>query len=64
MAATSPAAERLLDVNEAAALLGIGRTATYGELQAGRLASVKVGRRRLVPAGAIGAYVAARRAES
>ena len=50
--------DRLLSVNEAAAMLGIGRTALYGELQAGRLRSLKVGRRRLVPVGAIGERVA------
>jgi excisionase family DNA binding protein len=57
-AATGPAApNRLLSVDEAASMLGIGRTATYGELQAGRLRSVKVGRRRLVPAAAIPEYI-------
>ena len=39
-------------------LLSIGRSALYGELAAGRLRSVKVGRRRLVPSGAIAEYVA------
>ena len=45
-------------VDEAAAMLGIGRSALYAELQAGRLRSVKVGRRRLVPSGAIAARIA------
>lgn len=60
-AEATPAAgpDRLLSVDEAAAMLGIGRTALYGELQAGRCRSVKVGRRRLVPSGAIGAYISA-----
>ncbi|MBA3852233.1 MAG: excisionase family DNA-binding protein [Chloroflexi bacterium] len=49
--------DRLLSVDEAAKLLGIGRSALYGELAAGRLRSVKVGRRRLVPSGAIAEYV-------
>lgn len=53
-----PAPERLLSVPEAAKALGLGRSATYEELGAGRLASFKVGRRRLVPASAIAAYVA------
>jgi len=62
-AAAVPATpDRLLSIDEAAALLGLGRTATYGELQAGRLRSVKVGRRRLVPAAAISAYIAERAA--
>ena len=55
------APERLLSVDEAAGLLGIGRSALYGEIGAGRLASVKVGRRRLVPSGAIAEFVAASR---
>lgn len=50
--------EQLYSVDEAAGLLGIGRTALYGEIQASRLRSVKVGRRRLVPASAVGAYSA------
>jgi excisionase family DNA binding protein len=48
------APDRLLSIDEAAEALGIGRTALYGELQAGRVRSVKVGRRRLVPMSAIG----------
>jgi excisionase family DNA binding protein len=53
-AATDPRTpDRLLSITEAAEALGIGRTATYSELEAGRLRSVKVGRRRLVPASAI-----------
>ena len=49
--------DRLLSIDEAAALLGVGRSFLYGELQAGRLRSLKAGRRRLVPAAAIGEYV-------
>ena len=45
--------DRLLSIREAADVLGIGRTALYGEIGAGRLRSVTVGRRRLVPASAI-----------
>lgn len=48
--------DRLLSVTEAAEALGIGRTALYAELQAGRCRSVKVGRRRLVPASAVAEY--------
>jgi excisionase family DNA binding protein len=51
------APDRLLDVDEAAALLGIGRTFAYRQIAAGRLASLKVGRRRLVPAGAVRDYI-------
>jgi excisionase family DNA binding protein len=61
-AAVAPAPDRLLDVDEAGATLGIGRSATYAELGAGRLRSIKVGRRRLIPAAAIAAYIADRQA--
>jgi len=45
--------ERLLSIDEAAVLAGVGRTSIYAVIGAGRLRSVKVGRRRLVPASAI-----------
>lgn len=61
-AATREAApDRLLGIPEAAAMLSLGRSAVYDQIAAGRLHSVKVGRRRLVPAGAIAAYIAAAR---
>ena len=53
-------ASRLLSVDEAAAALGVGRTALYGELEAGRLSSLKVGRRRLIATSAIADFIAAR----
>lgn len=52
------APDRLLGIHEAATALGIGRTALYHQLTTGRLRSFKVGRRRLIPASAIGAYIA------
>ena len=45
--------DRLLSIEQAAQALGIGRTALYSEIGAGRIRSVKVGRRRLVPSAAI-----------
>lgn len=54
-AADSP--DRLLSVLEAASRLGIGRSALYGEIAAGRIRTVHVGRRRLVPTSAITAYL-------
>jgi excisionase family DNA binding protein len=45
--------DRLLSIEQAAQALGIGRTALYSEIGAGRVRSVKVGRRRLVPSSAI-----------
>lgn len=59
--AAPDAPDRLLSLGEAAALLGIGRTRLYAELDAGRLRSLKVGRRRLVPSSAIAAYAAGNR---
>jgi excisionase family DNA binding protein len=56
--------KRLFGVAEASALTGIGRTTLYSELSAGRLASVKVGRRRLIPREALDEYVARLRKEA
>ena len=54
------APDRLLSVDEASAALGLGRSRMYLEIQTGRLRSVKVGRRRLVPAAALANYIAER----
>ena len=56
--------DRLLSVTEAADALGLGRSLAYGEIQAGRLRTLKVGRRRLVPTAAVAAYIIARSAEA
>jgi len=48
---------RLLSIAEAGQALGVGRSLLYNELSAGRLRSVKVGKRRLVPANAVREYV-------
>jgi excisionase family DNA binding protein len=45
--------DRLLSIEQAARALGIGRTALYSEIGAGRIRSFKVGRRRLIPSSAI-----------
>lgn len=52
---TPPAS--LLTVEEAAEALAISRTLMYAHLKAGLVESVKVGRRRFVPAQAIASYV-------
>jgi excisionase family DNA binding protein len=57
-AAAPPPADRLLSINEAAQHLAIGRTALYRQLGRGRIRSIKVGRRRLIPASAIADYIA------
>jgi excisionase family DNA binding protein len=43
----------LLSVEEAAEVIGLGRSLTYEKILAGEIASIKVGRRRLVPAAAL-----------
>lgn len=43
----------LLGIQEASRRLGIGRTAAYDLISGGALRSVKVGRRRLIPADAL-----------
>jgi len=53
--------EQLLPIDRAAALAGVGRTTIYAEIGAGRLRSVKVGRRRLVPTSALAELAAADR---
>lgn len=47
----------LLSIPDAAARMGVGRTTVYAELASGRLRSIRVGRRRLIPADAIQEYV-------
>ena len=53
--------DHLLSIERAALALGIGRTALYSEIWAGRIRSVKVGRRRLVPSSAISEVASGRR---
>lgn len=53
---------QLLAVAEAAARLGVGRTTVYELITAGEIRSVKVGRRRLIPATALNEYVTERTA--
>jgi excisionase family DNA binding protein len=54
---------RLLSITEACRLLGFSRTTLYAQLASGRLLSVTVGRRRLIPRDAIEAFIAALPAE-
>lgn len=50
--------QELLTVPEARARLRLGHTKFYELLRAGRVRSVKIGTRRLVPADAIAEYIA------
>jgi excisionase family DNA binding protein len=54
----------LLTAEEAADLLGIGRTKVYELMAGGRLASVKIGTCRRVPAEALRLYVASLSSEA
>lgn len=49
--------DRLLSLREAAAALGVSRTALYAELSRGHLRSFKVGRRRLIPSSVVAEYI-------
>lgn len=60
--AAPDAPDRLLGVDEAAAALGIGRTAAYELIGRGRLASCKVGRRRMVAAADLRDFIERTRA--
>jgi excisionase family DNA binding protein len=53
----------LYPVEEAAQLLGIGRSALFELIGRSELESVKIGRRRLIPRAAIDSYVERLRAE-
>ncbi|MFD9815038.1 helix-turn-helix domain-containing protein [Streptomyces sp. NPDC059080] len=49
---------RLYRVEDAARLCGLGRSMAYEEIRLGRLRTVRVGRRRLIPLQYIDDYVA------
>lgn len=54
----------LYGVTEAAELTGIGRSKLYEELTAGRIRSVKLGTRRLIPREALEEFVRTLAADS
>jgi excisionase family DNA binding protein len=49
---------RCLRVEDVARALGIGRSTVYDLIRSGRLRSIKIGRRRLVPRDAVEALIA------
>jgi excisionase family DNA binding protein len=55
---------KLNNVQETIVRCRISRTKFYEEVAAGRLGSVKVGRRRLIPDSAIDAWISDRMAEA
>ncbi|WP_272263606.1 excisionase family DNA-binding protein [Streptomyces xanthophaeus] len=48
---------RLHSVEEAAELLNVGRSTAFEEIRLGRLRTVRVGRRRLVPTEYVDEYI-------
>ena len=50
--------KQAFSINEACQVCGLGRVTLYKEIGAGRLRTVKVGRRTLVPAEALKAWLA------
>jgi excisionase family DNA binding protein len=58
MRTTPSTVPRVLRVEEAAQLLGIGRSLAYDLIRSGQLRSIKIGRRRLVPLDAIAEAIA------
>ncbi|HET9758073.1 MAG TPA: helix-turn-helix domain-containing protein [Candidatus Limnocylindrales bacterium] len=53
----APEPDRLLSIPDAADALGIGRSMLYQEIAAGRLRTLKVGRRRLAPSASVRDYI-------
>jgi excisionase family DNA binding protein len=53
--------ERLYGINEAAAVLSLGRTRVYREIRLGHIRTIRAGRRRLVPASALAEFTRAER---
>ena len=64
MANADLSAAALLNVEEAARRLGIGRTKMYALISAGDVETVNIGRRRLVPPECLEDYVKALRSGS
>lgn len=56
--------DELWSVDRAAAALGLGRSLVYELISAGKLRSLTVGRRRLVPSTAVTEFVAARASDA
>lgn len=54
-----PEPDRLLSIPDAADALGIGRSMLYGEISANRIRTIRIGRRRLIPASALADYIGA-----
>lgn len=53
----------LLSIPDAGARLGVSRSSVYNLMNCGALRTIKIGKRRLIPAAEIDRYVAGRMAE-
>jgi excisionase family DNA binding protein len=58
MSPSEPNWKQLYRIADAMVVLSMGRTAIYEQIRSGRLRSVTEGRTRLIPASAIGEYIA------
>jgi len=56
--------KKLLNVNEAASALGLGRSLVYTLVATGEITSIKIGRSRRIPISAIDEFIARRVEES
>ncbi|MCX6022164.1 MAG: helix-turn-helix domain-containing protein [Chloroflexi bacterium] len=54
---TAAPTKRLLDVTEAAAVLGLGRSVVYRLIMSGELVSLKIGGRRLAPVASLDSFI-------
>ena len=61
---TAAAGRLLLTVEEAARLLGIGRTTAYALVKSGELGSIALGRLRRIPAECVTEYINRLRAQA
>ena len=52
--------KKLLNINEAAATLGLGRSFVYTLVATGELMSIKIGRARRIPISAIDEFITRR----
>jgi excisionase family DNA binding protein len=52
--------KKLLNVNEAAAALGLGRSLVYTLVASGELKSIKIGRARRIPLSALDEFITRR----
>jgi excisionase family DNA binding protein len=56
--------KKLLNVNEAAALLGLGRSLVYSLVMQGKIKSIKIGRSRRIPITALDEFIKQRLEEA